>query len=53
MVERTKKATGKVLSLDSSYPSASGKVLMKARYLWTAQLKAHSMAHQTAVIEIA
>ena len=30
MVERTMKATGKALSLDSSCPSASGKVVMMA-----------------------
>ncbi len=37
--ELTKKATGKALSLDSSYPSASGKVVMTARHL----RKGHSM----------
>ena len=36
--ELTKKATGKALSLDSSYPSASGKVEMTAQHLQ----KAHS-----------
>ena len=44
MVERTMKATGKALSLDSSCPSASGKVVMKVRYLLKAQLKAHARA---------
>ena len=40
--ELTKKATGKALSLGSLYRSAPGKVVMTARHLWTAQLKAHS-----------
>ena len=44
MVERTMKSTGKALSLGSSCPSASGKVAMNVRHLWTAQLKAHSRA---------
>ena len=40
--ELTKKATGKALSLDSSYPSASGKVVMTAELIKKATGKAYS-----------
>jgi len=39
-VQQSSKATGKELSLDSSYLSVPGKVVVKARHSQMAQLKA-------------